>query len=308
MSAEYGRIPEPFRARYCPLVDDEEAFLSSLGRRLPKSFRVNTLKSQPAVVAERFLGYGIGITPVPWYEDAFICDNPDAGFSLEHFTGAIYLQELVSMLPPLLIRDILPDARMVLDGCAAPGSKTTQLAALMGNKGTIIANDVSYSRIRALKFNLEKAGALNAVITNRDLGAFSDVQFDAVLLDAPCSAEGTIRKNWEVFDAWSEREVQKYARVQKQLIVKAFDLLKPGGTMVYSTCTFAPEENEAVVDELLKARQDARLEPITFNGLKTSKPLGSWDGAEFSAEVSKTARIWPHHNDTGGFFLAKVKK
>jgi NOL1/NOP2/sun family putative RNA methylase len=308
MSAEYGRIPEPFRARYCPLVDDEEAFLSSLGRRLPKSFRVNTLKSSPAAVAERFLVYGIGITPVPWYDDAFVCDNPDAGFSLEHFTGAIYMQELVSMLPPLLIRDILPDARMVLDGCAAPGSKTTQLAALMGNRGTLIANDVSYSRIRALKFNLEKAGALNTVITNRDLCAFTNMQFDAVLLDAPCSAEGTIRKNWEVFDTWSAREVQKYARIQKQLIVKAFDLLAPGGSMVYSTCTFAPEENEAVVDELLKMRPDARLEPITFPGLKASGTVAAWDGVKFSPEVSKAVRIWPHHNDTGGFFLAKVKK
>ncbi|MCI0503828.1 RsmB/NOP family class I SAM-dependent RNA methyltransferase [Candidatus Micrarchaeota archaeon] len=308
MTGQAESIPAPFRARYCPLVDDENAFLASLSRLLPKAFRINTLKSTREDVSERFAGYGIGLATVPWYEDAFVCDNPEAGFSLEHFTGAIYMQELVSMLPPLLIRDILPGARMVLDGCAAPGSKTTQLAALMGNRGTIIANDVSYSRIRALKFNLEKVGALNTVITNRDLMAFPDMDFDAVIIDAPCSAEGTIRKNWEVFDTWSARGVQTYARVQKQLIVKGFDLLAPGGTMVYSTCTFAPEENEAVVDELLKSRPDAKLEPIAIDGLKTSGTVESWDGAEFDPETRKAVRIWPHHNDTGGFFLAKVKK
>jgi len=301
-------IPQPFRERYCPLVDDEDAFLASLARLLPKSLRVNTLKSSPEAVKERFSGYGIKLTSVPWYEDAFVCDNPDAGFSLEHFTGAIYMQELVSMLPPLVVRDNLSQARMVLDGCAAPGSKTTQLAALMGNRGTIIANDVSYSRIRALKFNLEKVGALNTVITNRDLCAFPDIGFEIVILDAPCSAEGTIRKNWEVFDVWSAREVQKYAKVQKQLIMKGFDLLAPGGRMVYSTCTFAPEENEAVVEELLLSRPEARLEPISFTGLKTSKPVEAWDGREFNPEVRKAVRIWPHHNDTGGFFLAKVTK
>lgn len=301
-------IPERFRERYFPLVDDADAFLAALGRLTPKSFRVNTLKSSAARVAERFAGYGMGISGVPWCAEAFVCDSPEAGFTLEHFTGAIYMQELVSMLPPLIVADELKNARFVLDCCAAPGSKTTQMAALMGNRGTLVANDVSYSRIRALKFNLEKAGALNTVITNRDLNAFQNLQFEVVALDAPCSSEGTIRKNWDVFDSWSEREIQKYSRVQKQLILKAFDMLAPGGTMTYSTCTFAPEENEAVLDWLIRNRPDARLEPIAFEGLRTSETVESWAGEEFHHEVRKAARIWPHHNDTGGFFLAKVTK
>jgi NOL1/NOP2/sun family putative RNA methylase len=300
-------VPQPFRDRYCPLVDDEGAFLDSLGRQLPKSFRVNTIKATAEEVMERFDGYGIGLRRMPWYSDAFVSDVPDIGASLEHFTGAIYFQELVSMLPPLLVRGEVAAAKYVLDGCAAPGSKTTQLAAFMGNRGTLIANDVSYPRIRALKFNLEKAGALNTVITNRDLLAFPNAGFDVVLIDAPCSAEGTMRKNDEIFDTWSERQIPKYADVQKRLITKGFDMLAPGGVMVYSTCTFAPEENEAVVDALVHERE-AALEPVSFEGFRTSPALEEWRGARFDAQVRKAVRIWPHHNDTGGFFLAKVRK
>lgn len=302
------KMPDRFRERYCSLVDDETAFLASLGRLTPKAFRVNTLKSSADEVQRRFKEYGIGLASVPWYGDAFVCDNPEAGFSLEHFTGAIYMQELVSMLPPLAVREELSKSRFVLDGCAAPGSKTTQVAAMMGNRGTLIANDISYSRIRALKFNLEKAGVLNAVITNRDLNAFQNLRFETILLDAPCSAEGTVRKNFDVFETWSEGALKNYSNVQKQLIVKAFDMLMPEGSLVYSTCTFAPEENEEVLQYLLDCRPEARLGKMRFEGLRTAEPVRSWNGAEFDARIRDAIRIWPHHNDTGGFFLAKVGK
>ncbi len=302
-------IPDAFRERYCPLVDDEGAFLASLDVLLPKSFRVNTLKSSPEEVKKRFSGYGINITQMPWYGDAFVSENPDIGATLEHFTGAIYMQELVSMVPPLLIREELKDARFVLDACAAPGSKTTQLAALMNNRGVILANDSSYSRTKALKFNLEKTGAINAIITNQDLRNFPHMQFDAILMDAPCSAEGTIRKNDKLFSEWSEKYIHSQSRLQKQLITKAFELLAPGGVMIYSTCTFAPEENEGVVDWLLQGHPDAVIEPIPeMDGLKLSHPVEEWKGTTFNAWVRNTRRIWPHHNNTGGFYLARVRK
>ncbi|MEW6722209.1 MAG: RsmB/NOP family class I SAM-dependent RNA methyltransferase [Candidatus Micrarchaeota archaeon] len=301
-------FPENFTKRYCPLADDGGAFLAALERPLPKSFRVNSLKADSGEVAERFAGYGIQVRGMEWYPDAFVSDSPDIGATLEHFLGAIYMQELVSMLPPLLIREELEGARLVLDGCAAPGSKTTQLAALMGNKGTIIANDVSYARTKALKFNLEKNGVLNAVITNRDLRFFPDMQFDAALLDAPCSAEGTIRKNAELPSGWSEREIAKHSKMQKKLITKAYDLLRPGGAMVYSTCTFAPEENECVLGSFLQERPDASLESFSFPGFRTAPALESWEGVAFDSRIKNAARVWPHHNDTGGFFLAKVRK
>ena len=301
-------IPERFRSRYCPLVDDPDAFLLSLQTMLPKSFRVNSLKSSAAEITERFAGYGIGIRQMGWYGDAFVSDTPDIGSTLEHFSGKIYFQELVSMMPPLLLRKELEQARVVLDACAAPGSKTTQMAALMGNRGTIVANDVAYPRIRALKFNIEKTGTINAVISNRDLRNFPQMQFEVVLLDAPCSSEGTMRKNSEMFSGWSERAVESNARQQSQLVLKAFDLLSSGGVMVYSTCTFAPEENECILDHLLANRAEARLEPISIEGFKTSRPLEEWKGRTFHDEVRKAMRIWPHHNDTGGFFMARVVK
>lgn len=298
-------IPASFRERYSSLVDDQEEFFACLARPLPKSFRVNTLKCKD--VGKRFSSYGIKIMRVPWYSDAFISENPEIGSTLEHFLGAIYMQELVSMLPPLVVRKELEHANAVLDGCAAPGSKTTQLAALMENKGIIIANDIAYGRIRALRFNLEKTGTLNTVITNYDLRHFPAMQFGVILLDAPCSAEGTARKNPKFFSVWSPRQVSGHAKLQKQLITKAFDLLAPGGCLVYSTCTFAPEENEGVVDWLLEKRP-AALEQIEIPQLRLSPGILEWNGTQFNPEVSKAARVWPHHNDTGGFFMAKVRK
>lgn len=304
-------VPESFKTRYCGLVDDADAFLASLESYLPKSFRVNTLKAGPEEVRSRFSAYGINVAQMPWYGAAFTSESPDVGSTLEHFLGHIYIQELVSMLPPLLVRDELGSASLVLDGCAAPGSKTTEMAALMRNKGTIIANDLDYSRIRALKFNLEKAGALNTVITNRNLLSFPETQnglYDVVLLDAPCSSEGTMRKSERLFSAWKPSDIPKYSKIQKAMAVRCFDLLKPGGSMVYSTCTFAPEENEEVVDWLLQNRQDAKLEAIAVPGMTLTPGITGWERRQYDGRVRRAARIWPHHNDTGGFFMAKVVK
>jgi len=303
------RIPERFKERYLPIADDPDAFLACLGELTPKSFRVNTLKATVTEVMGRFRGYGIGIRQTDWLPEAFVSDVPELGGTLEHFIGAIYIQELASMLPPVLVKNELESARIVLDACAAPGSKTTQMAAMMRNKGILVANDIDYSRIRALKFNLEKTGTANTVITNQNLLHFSkQLQFDVVLLDVPCSGEGTIRKTDSVLQGWSERVICCHSKLQKQLIVKAFDLLAPGGVMVYSTCTFAPEENEAVVDTLLSERGEAKLETVSVPGFRLSSAVLEWEGTKFSGEVSKVARVWPHHNNTDGFFLAKVRK
>ncbi len=211
------------------------------------------------------------------------------------------------MLPPLVLKEHLHNAKYVLDGCAAPGSKTTQLAAFMENCGTIIANDINYNRIRALKFNIEKTGTLNTIITNLDLRFFPKSEFDIILLDVPCSSEGTIRKNPILLSKWTEKRIPGHANLQQQFILKAFDLLKPGGYLVYSTCTFAPEENEGVINWLLE-RRPATLEQINIPQMKIENGIPEWDDKKFDPEIIKTVRIWPHHNDTGGFFLAKVRK
>jgi NOL1/NOP2/sun family putative RNA methylase len=308
-----SEIPQKFRDRYDRIVDDPEEFYASLARPLPKAFRVNTLKAEARKATERLAGYGMGIRPVEWYDAAFIAEGEAGrkiGSTLEHFMGHIYIQELVSMLPPLLLKKKIeenPDLA-VLDACAAPGSKTTQLAALMGNRDLIVANDVAFGRLKIIKHNLEKLGCMNTVVINRDVRFFSpDVQFDCILLDVPCSSEGTLRKNPEIIARWSEKAIASLSNIQRQMITRCCDMLKPGGTMVYSTCTFAPEENEAVIDYLIEKKSCA-LEPVRIPGLKTAETVREWNGREFHHEVGKAVRIWPHHNDTGGFFIAKIRK
>ncbi len=300
-------VPLRFKERYTCLVDDPEAFLASLCRPLPGSFRVNTLKTTREEIAQQFHCYGIDVEPVAWYADAFTTPSDAVGATLERFLGKIYLQELASMLPPLVVREELREARRVLDACAAPGSKTTQLAAFMENRGLLVANDRNYHRVRALKFNLNKAGVLNVVITNRDVLRFPGSEFEVILLDAPCSSEGTMRKNPALAARWSEHMVRSYAGRQRQLILKAFDLLAPDGVLVYSTCSFAPEENEGIVHWLLENRP-ARLLPVSIPGLTAAAAAASWQGTDFHHDTLNAVRVWPHHNDTGGFFMAKITK
>ncbi len=301
------RIPPLFAERYAPLADDASAFFEGMLAPLPKSFRVNPLKGTVETVVGRFSEYGISIRQMEWYADAFVSDNPALGATLEHFLGAIYIQELTSMLPPLLVRKELCNATLILDACAAPGSKTTQLSALMGNRGTIVANDIEYERIKPLKSNLERSGTLNAVVTNYDLRSFPTMSFDVILLDAPCSSEGIFRKNPRQMQSWSPKRIPPSAHRQKQMILKAFDLLADGGTLVYSTCTFAPEENEAVVDYLLEERP-ARLEQVEIPHFRLMPGTTIWQDQIFDERLMMTARVLPHHNDTGGFFLARIRK
>lgn len=303
-------IPPRFRERYEAIVDEPEAFFASLTRPLPKAFRVNTLKTDANKVLERLRGYGIETAPVAWSDDAFVTSSDKAGATLEHFMGHIYIQELVSMLPPLLLKGEIkanPDMT-VLDACAAPGSKTTQLSALLRNRGLIVANDAAFNRLKIIKHNLEKLGCMNVAVVNHDTRFFkTDMQFDCIMLDAPCSSEGTIRKNREVLSRWNEKEIISTSGLQKQMITRCYEMLRPGGLMVYSTCTFAPEENEGVVDYLL-SKSDCKLERIEVRGLKLSETVKAWKDRTFASDVANAARVWPHHNDTGGFFMAKIRK
>ncbi len=298
--------PRIFQERYGPLAGNPEIFPS---QRLPKAFRVNTLKATVPEVKKKFQQYDLPFQQVPWYPDAFT-SSPAALQTMEHALGQIYSQELSSMLPPLLVRPELEAAvsagQFVLDACAAPGSKTTQLAALMGNRGTIIANDSDYNRLRALKFNCEKTGALNVVVTNSDLRRFPDTKFPAILVDAPCSGEGRAGSDPKFFRYWSLSRIHRFAYLQKQLLEKAFRLLVPGGLLVYSTCTFAPEENEEVIDSLL-SKSPATIEKISLP-LSWSPGITSWGKKTFSPGLKNTVRIWPHLHQMEGFFLAKIRK
>jgi NOL1/NOP2/sun family putative RNA methylase len=300
--------------RYESLVDDADAFRAACDRPLPSIVRVNTIKATVERVREALTAEGIDHEPTDWHPGVLRLHDDSPGRNWPHAHGWIHGQEEVSNLPATVL-DPDPGDR-VWDACAAPGSKTTQLAALMDDRGLLVGNDNNLGRLSALRHNAERLGVTNLVVTNRDARNFSlkplgegqeggiDA-FDAALVDAPCSCEGTIRKNPDAFDTWSLDHVHSVAGVQKGILRRAVQATCPGGTVVYSTCTFAPEENEAVLDHVLR-EEACRL--VDFDAPLDGVPgVTEWEGEQYDPSVEKALRVYPHHNDTGGFFCAKLE-
>jgi NOL1/NOP2/sun family putative RNA methylase len=300
--------------RYESLVDDPDAFRAACDRSLPSVVRVNTIKATVERVRDALEADGVAHEPTDWHPGVLRLTDDSPGHNWSHAHGWMHGQEEVSNLPALVL-DPQPGDR-VWDACAAPGSKTTQLAALMDDAGLLVGNDNNLGRLSALRHNAERLGVTNLVVTNQDARNFSlkplgegqeagvDA-FDRVLVDAPCSCEGTIRKNPDAFDTWSLDHVHSVAGVQKGILRRAVQATRSGGVVVYSTCTFAPEENEAVLDHVLDA-EDCRL--VDFDAPLDGVPgVTEWEGDEYDPSVEKALRIYPHHNDTGGFFCAKVE-
>ena len=211
------------------------------------------------------------------------------------------------MIPPIVLDPKPSD--FVLDIAASPGSKTTQIAQYMQNKGILIANDYTYERMKPLSINLQRCGVTNTIITLMEGQWFkkSGIEFDRILVDAPCSGTGTIRKSLKTVYIWNPDMVKRLSITQKQLIETGFNLLKKGGILVYSTCSLEPEEDEGVVDFLLKKYENAKLEEIKLN-LKKSPAILEFEDKKYNDEIRKCLRIWPQDNDTEGFFVAKIKK
>ncbi|AKG92365.1 NOL1/NOP2/sun family putative RNA methylase [Geoglobus ahangari] len=286
-------------------IDDSREFLEFMAKPLRQSFRVNTLKAEVGEVVERLSSH-FELEQVPWVEEGFFVYGEGITNTPEFSLGLIFMQEASSMIPPLAL-DVEP-GMLVLDMAASPGAKTTQMSAYMENTGCIIANDVKYPRINTLISNLQKFGAVNVRVTMKDgryFGRFRE-KFDRILLDAPCSNVGMIRKNYKYLKLWRQRDVEALSRLQKSLIMAAYKALRPGGVLVYSTCTLDPEENEEVVDYLL-SNTDARLERIDLP-VKSREPVTEFRGKRYDEEVRKCLRIHPQDNDTEGFFVAKVVK
>ncbi|ANF23406.1 tRNA (cytosine(49)-C(5))-methyltransferase [Thermococcus piezophilus] len=293
-----------FYERYSQIEDTDE-FWEFIVRPLRQSIRVNTLKAPFDYIVER-LSERYELEPIPWAREGFFIDVENLATILEHSLGLIFGQEASSMIPPVVL-DPKP-GELVLDMAAAPGSKTGQIAQYMENEGCIIANDPKIERANVLIANLNRMGVLNTRVTTRDgayFGRFENT-FDRVLLDAPCSSVGMIRKKWRFLTEWNLRTVVRYMNIQKRLILASYRALKPGGVMVYSTCTIDPLENEGVVDYLLR-KTDARLDDIDLP-VKTSEPVLEWEGRTYSEELRKTRRIHPNDNDTEAFFIAKIVK
>ncbi|PSP84319.1 SAM-dependent methyltransferase [Halobacteriales archaeon QS_1_68_17] len=294
--------------RYESLIDDYGAFRAACERPLPSVVRVNTIKTTVERARRALAASDVETDPVDWHSGLFRLPSDSAGANWPYFHGWLHGQEEVSAVPATVL-DPAPGER-VWDACAAPGSKTTQLAALMDDAGLLVATDNNLGRLSALRSNAERLGVTNLAVTNEDartfsLAPFDGEPFDRALVDVPCSCEGTIRKNPDALDDWSIDHVRGIAGVQKGILRRAVQATRPGGTVVYSTCTFAPEENEAVLDHVLDA-ETCRLVDYDLP-LDHSPGVAAWDGATFDPAVGKTKRIYPHQNDTGGFFCAKLE-
>ena len=294
--------------RYAGIVDDHDAFAEACDRPLPRTGRVNRVKSSFDEVRDALTDAGFGVERLGWFEDGFRIDEPEdakVGNTLPHYLGWIAVQEEVSMLPPVVLGDAveLGDA-LVLDACAAPGSKTTQVAA---DAAGVVANDDNIGRIAALRNNTDRLGLTNVAVTSYDGRRFPDIGFDAALVDVPCTSEGTVRKNPEYGepDAVSRDERMSVVGVQKGILTRTLDLVNDGGCVVYSTCTFAPEENEAVVDHVVR-NGDARVRSFEV-GLDAAEGVTEWRGETYVDAVRDTRRFYPHRNDTGGFYVALLE-
>jgi len=275
---------------------------------LRKAIRVNTLKITVADLVAR-LSPDWDLIPVPWCKEGFWITHragirTDIGNLLEHALGYFYVQDPASMLPPLVLQPQPGDR--VLDVCAAPGSKTTQMGAMMQNAGVIVANDIGPERLAALGINLQRMGILIAVMTQMR-GQHLVGTFDKILLDAPCSATGTFRRSAASLKSWNLDAVHRIANLQRELLQHVWSLLAPGGTLVYSTCSLEPEENEQQVHNFVSTTPDAMVEPIALP-IKSQGTLPAWNGITYHPSVKGCLRIFPQDNDTEGFFVAKFKK
>jgi NOL1/NOP2/sun family putative RNA methylase len=309
-------IKEEFRERMKLLLGEEtEEFFEICYTQTPSSIRVNTLKTTPEHIKKRLEGYGWNITqPYKEYPEIMIVQGTkpgELGKSKEHLLGYYYVQEISSMLPMLTLQPRPEET--ILDLCASPGSKTTQGAAMMNNEGMILANELSMGRIGILNSNLERCGVNNTIVSRKEgvtlcklLQKKSQITFDKILVDAPCSGEGTLRKSPKTFNIWNINAIKKIAGIQQQLANEALKLLKEEGTMIYSTCTIAPEENELIIQQLIE-NHDIEIEEINLP-LKTRPGITEWEGKRLSPEIKKCLRLYPQDNNTDGFFITKIKK
>jgi NOL1/NOP2/sun family putative RNA methylase len=300
-------LPPIFLARMQALLGaDYPAFLQSFTEQPHTGLRVNTLN----LSAEQFQALTpFPLASIPWCPDGFLV-SPDSqpGKHPYHAAGLYYLQEPSAMAAAEILAP-LPGER-VLDLSAAPGGKSTHLAALMQNQGLLVANEIHPTRVWDLAENLERCGVQIATISNETpehLIAHFGPFFDRVLLDAPCSGEGMFRKSEVARAQWSLEHVRSCAQRQQAILQAASGMLKPGGTLVYSTCTFAPEENEAVIGRFLLDNPDYALsQPPERPSFSPGIP--SWTPQSQHLPLERTVRIWPHQSIGEGHFIARLQR
>ncbi len=286
-------------------IDDSKEFYEYLNKPIKTSIRINTLKIDLETFKNNF-SEKYDLIEIPWCKEGFFVNSNDVGKTLEHALGYFFIQEAASMIPVVVLEP--KPGEKVLDIAAAPGAKATQIAMYMRNEGYLVANDIRKDRIYILISNLQRMGVTIAKVSLMDGRKFIKYEnkFDKVLLDAPCSNVGMIRKNYKHLKMWSYRMVKRCSKLQKELILAAYKTLKTDGILVYSTCTIDPEENEEVVDFLLR-NTNAELEDIKLK-IRRRKPILKYKDKEYDSSIKKCLRIHPQDNDTEAFFVAKIIK
>jgi tRNA and rRNA cytosine-C5-methylases len=308
------RLPEPFVARMRTLLGDEfDDWLASYSAPRRYGLRVNTLKTDGESYRMRS-PLSAGLRPVPWAEAGYYYSEEDRPGKHPHYhAGLYYIQEPSAMAPAELL-DVRPGHR-VLDLCAAPGGKSTQIAAKLKGEGLLVANDNARERTKALARNLELAGVRNAVVLNEEPQRLVPVfrgYFDRILVDAPCSGEGMFRKDESMIADWLRHPAAHWTSMQREILRHAAEMLAPGGVLVYSTCTFSPEENEERIAELLAERPDFEVVPVRPRfGWAPGRP--DWVrldgvGRRHAEAVAGTVRLWPHLLEGEGHYAALLRR
>ena len=300
-------LPQSFLDSMKEILGEEyEAFLAGFDGQRQYGLRVNTLKMNLEEF-ERIAPFHL--KKVPWISNGYFYEAEDAPAKHPFYSaGLYYLQEPSAMTPASRLK-VQPGER-VLDLCAAPGGKATELGAALQGEGLLVANDINTARARALLRNLELFGISNSFVTNEPPHVLAErfpEFFHKIMVDAPCSGEGMFRKNPAVVDSWQEKGPEYFSKLQREIIVQAADMLLPGGMMFYSTCTFSPLENEKTITHLLKERPDMEVIPMEdYEGF--AEGLTSYRGEVFDESCKLCRRIWPHKMSGEGHFMALLHK
>jgi NOL1/NOP2/sun family putative RNA methylase len=299
-------LPIPFETRMREMLKEEyEAYEKSLSTPAYHGLRVNTAK----ISVEEFLQISpFELKPVPWCENGFYFDEKEQPAKHPYYyAGLYYIQEPSAMTPASVLP--IEEGDCVLDICAAPGGKSTELAAKLHGTGLLVSNDISNSRAKALLKNLELFGVPNMLVISEPSNVIADRFegfFDKILIDAPCSGEGMFRKSASMVKAWENNGVDMFVNLQQSILREMVRALKPGGTLVYSTCTFSPDENEQAMDYLLELDSNLELVELPmYEGFDSGHPEWSRTG---NPDVTKCRRIWPHRVHGEGHFVAMLRK
>lgn len=300
------KLPEFFEKSFQDLMGENEyqAFKASFDDKRHYGLRVNTLK----IRTDEFLEFmNKPLEPIPWVEQGFYYPEGESfGKHPAYHAGLYYIQEPSAMMPAHVLSPM--PGEKVLDLCAAPGGKTTHLGCQMQNTGLLVTNDISPKRVKALVKNVELMGLANCFVVNETPQRLKEIYpeyFDRILLDVPCSGEGMFRKDREAVQSYSRYKSTECVALQREIVASAYAMLKPGGTMVYSTCTFNPDENERNIEHFINTYnlEVDELEPV--GGFEHSRARWTESG---DAALSGGLRLWPHKARGEGHFVCRLKK